>query len=429
MTTPSVKIMQGDALEQLRTLDSESIHCVVTSPPYWGMRDYGVDGQLGLEKTPEEYVEKLVEIFREIKRILRNDGTFWLNMGDSYYGSGGSSGHTPETKNLGRKTFEYGAYPKASIAQKNHNYLKPKDLVGTPWRLAFALQADGWYLRKDNIWHKPNPMPESVRDRTTTSHEYVFHFSKSARYYYDQDAIREPFNYPKRVFSPDTSNHKTLRLKETGNRTTSGLHNGRTQFGNPMKGRNKRSVWEIAIRPYSEAHFATFPEELPEICIKAGTSQKGCCSKCGAPWERIIEKTRPETWEDKGATTEKEISHREIAKSIYGETGNQKTRSISDIYGRATKSTIKTMGWQPTCDCDAEIIPCVVLDPFAGSGTTGQVARKLGRSSILIELNPEYIEMIKKRTNYHHKPLEMFSESEISKYTGFINAGVKNGGK
>lgn len=226
------RLICGDCLETMKTLESESVHCCVTSPPYWGLRDYGVDGQLGLEKTPEEYVEKLVAIFREVKRVLRDDGTLWLNLGDSYCG---------------------------------------KNLVGIPWRVALALQADVWYLRQDIIWHKPNSMPESIRDRCTKAHEYIFLLSKSKRYYYDQDAIGEPFNYPERTYNPDVSNHKTAHLKEQGNRSTSGLHDGRTQYGDPMKGRNKRSVWAVTTKPLKEAHFATFPLDLIRSCILAGT--------------------------------------------------------------------------------------------------------------------------------------------------------------
>lgn len=257
-------IICGDALTELRKLPDESVHCCVTSPPYWGLRDYGISGQLGLEPTPELYVQHLGEIFREVKRVLGKDGTLWLNLGDSYWGSGQGYGDIKTTNKN-----HVGSRERRKPEYRDCN-LKSKDLVGIPWRVAFALQADGWYLRSDIIWAKPNPMPESVTDRPTKSHEYIFLLSKSAKYYFDQEAGREPFNYPERIYNPDTSNHKTAHLKEQGNRSTAGLHDGRTQYGNPDKGRNIRSVWTITTKPFKEAHFATFPPELPERCIKAG---------------------------------------------------------------------------------------------------------------------------------------------------------------
>ena len=268
-------IIYGDALTELRKLPDESVHCCVTSPPYWGLRDYGIEGQLGLEPTPEEYVGKLVEIFREVKRILRKDGTLWLNLGDSYAGSScGSNDYRPDGSSISKNDNKYqGQKTGLPIG------LKPKDLVGIPWRVALALQVDGWWLRSDIIWAKPNPMPESVMDRPTKSHEYVFLLSKSARYYFDQEAIREPFNYPERKYNPDTSDHKTAHLKEQGNRSTAGLHDGRTQYGNPEKGRNIWTVWTITTKPmpkiFGAEHFATFPPEIPERCIKAGCPKDG----------------------------------------------------------------------------------------------------------------------------------------------------------
>lgn len=390
-----IRVLIGDALEQLRTLPDESVHCVVTSPPYYSLRDYSrcgcgmktvgsghitehsgegngnarividapnpscpichgtgiIDGvkehQLGLEKTPEEYITKMVETFREVKRVLRDDGSLWLNMGDNF---------------------------------------DNKQLVGMPWRLAFALQADGWWLRSDIIWAKPNPMPESVRDRPTKSHEYIFLLTKNVRYFYDQEAVREPFNYPERRYNADTSNHKTRALADQGNRSTAGLHDGRTQYGNPQVGRNLRSVWEISTQPYSEAHFATFAPELPRRCIKAGTSERGCCAKCGAPWERIIEKEylNPKT-------------RKQSAQGDWIGTSKSKKPGNINSGDYPTGLIPKTLGWHPTCQCNAEVVPCVVLDPFAGSGTTGFVARSLGRKAILIELNSQYGKLIERR--------------------------------
>jgi DNA modification methylase len=263
----------GDALELLRQLPDSCVQCCVTSPPYWGLRDYGVAGQLGLEPAPEEYVAKMVAVFAEVKRVLRDDGTLWLNLGDSYAANGisglavkGDSSTLGGTANAAhtaqRKTVPAG--------------LKPKDLVGIPWRVALALQADGWYLRSDVIWSKPNPMPESVTDRPTKSHEYIFLLSKSAKYFYDAEAVKEPCESgPSDVRKMEESlpriggKHKILvdPLSKASSTTNIGR---KRSVGNP-DGRNCRSVWTIATCPYSGAHFATFPPAIPERCIKAGT--------------------------------------------------------------------------------------------------------------------------------------------------------------
>ena len=254
-------ILQGDVIERLKDIEDNKIQCVVTSPPYWGLRDYGEDNQLGLEETPEEYVENMVNVFREVKRVLKDDGTLWLNLGDSY-----------NTTQAGNKTWGDGVgsnkqYAKGIIPKKRNKTLglKPKDLVGIPWRVAFALQQDGWYLRQDIIWHKPNPMPESVTDRCTKSHEYIFLLTKSANYYYDAESIKEPAqNWGTR----DRSNFRN------GTKDKLLIHHGLKDANFAELGRNKRSVWKINTQPYKEAHFAVFPEKLPELCIKAG-SKKG----------------------------------------------------------------------------------------------------------------------------------------------------------
>lgn len=250
-------ILQGDCKEVLKTLESGSVNTCVTSPPYWGLRDYGVDGQLGMESTPEEYVRNMVEVFREVKRVLRDDGTLWLNLGDSYAGSGKGAWDNPvntkEVYSPKSDTFKH--------IPKNSGDLKPKDLVGIPWMVAFALRADGWYLRSDIIWHKPNAMPESVTDRPTKAHEYFFLLSKSRNYYYDHEAIKE---------------ETVTRDNSQRDRDGTKLNNtpGRTKMGglttNDYETRNKRSVFTVATKPYSEAHFATFPPELIEPCILAG---------------------------------------------------------------------------------------------------------------------------------------------------------------
>ena len=269
-------IYQGDVIDRLKDLNDGSVQCVVTSPPYWGLRDYGVDNQLGLEETPEEFVENLVKVFREVRRVLKNDGTVWLNLGDSYSGSGkGTAG------NLGKKYNErHLEHKTGGIIPKG---LKPKDLVGIPWRVAFALQSDGWYLRQDIIWHKPNPMPESVTDRCTKAHEYIFLLSKSAKYFYDADAISEKAKYYNITGMDATGykdahsfNGKHKNLMDKGQSIYS-MHVKRSKGeGEPdTEGkRNKRSVWKINTKPYKEAHFATFPEELPTLCIKAGSKKE-----------------------------------------------------------------------------------------------------------------------------------------------------------
>ncbi|MDD3040436.1 site-specific DNA-methyltransferase [Bacteroides sp.] len=252
------QLYQGDALKIIKDLVSESIHCCVTSPPYWGLRDYGVEGQLGLEPTPEEYVSKVVEVFREVKRVLRKDGTLWLNLGDSYAKEGlsGMGDPTIGERNLG------GMEP---IKKKIPQGLKPKDLVGIPWRVAFALQSDGWYLRSDIIWSKPNPMPESVIDRPSKSHEYIFLLSKSNRYYYDYKSIKEPVTESsiKRLA-------QTTLADQRGSSRVPCKTNGNMKAVGGIEYRNKRTVWNIPTSRFSEAHFATFPTELVKPCILAG---------------------------------------------------------------------------------------------------------------------------------------------------------------
>lgn len=267
----SVKIITGDARAVLKTLPDESVHCVVTSPPYWGLRDYGVAGQIGLEETPDAFVVEMAAIFRDVRRVLRADGTAWVNLGDSYATQPGKGGNVPQTKHPNN------SYPaSAPHRSKMFDALKPKDLVGIPWRVAFALQADGWWLRQDIIWSKPNPMPESVADRCTKAHEYLFLLAKSERYYYDAEAIKEPFqtdpkeNYPARAGILGRGNHASSRAPiGSPRRDNTG---GYAPNGD---GRNKRSVWEIATQPFSEAHFATFPPALIEPCILAGCPKGG----------------------------------------------------------------------------------------------------------------------------------------------------------
>ena len=259
-----ITIYCGDALSVLQNLPDESVQCCVTSPPYWGLRDYGIEGQLGLETTPEEYVAKMVQVFREVRRVLRDDGTLWLNLGDSYYNNFGGGSDTMTTGNA------EAVKARGRNNKPKHDSLKIKDLVGIPWRVAFALQSDGWYLRSDIIWHKPNPMPESVTDRPTKSHEYIFLMSKSAKYYYDAEAVAEPLQ-PSSIERNKTGwNGNTERCYVSGPQNHMNKYLG-SDAAKEATTRNKRSVWTVATQPYKEAHFATFPPDLIVPCIKAGS--------------------------------------------------------------------------------------------------------------------------------------------------------------
>ncbi len=327
----TVMIHVGDCLDTLRRMPDGSVQCCVTSPPYWGLRDYGHAGQIGLEATPEAYVACMVEVFREVRRVLREDGTCWVNLGDSYNGIGGPG------KQDGGPIGRTAAVAIEGTKGRRISTIKPKDLVGIPWRVAFALQADGWWLRQDIIWHKPNPMPESVRDRCTKSHEYVFLLSKSERYYYDAEAVSEPVS----VSTTARLSQSSLPL-QAGSDRVPGKTNGPMKAVGPRFGgnkfgdsddpkhatksgnvyqipdangrRNRRSVWTITTKPFSGAHFAVMPPDLADLCIRAGCPEGG-----------------------------------------------------------------------------------VVLDPFGGAGTVGLVADRLGRDAVLCELNPEYAELARRR--------------------------------
>lgn len=257
-------VMQGDCLKLMRLMPDKSVHCCVTSPPYFGLRDYGVDGQIGLEQTPDEFVQALVEVFREVRRVLRDDGTLWLNLGDSYARNPAKGQHKPGQSG-GKNAYVYDNGNGRASSTFLGDGLKEKDLIGIPWRVAFALQADGWYLRQDIIWNKPNPMPESVRDRCTKAHEYVFLLSKSPRYYFDSEAIKEPVaaSTVERLAQPTLS-------EQTGSARVPGKTNGNMKAVGNGETRNRRSVWTVTTKPFKGAHFATFPPELIEPCILAG---------------------------------------------------------------------------------------------------------------------------------------------------------------
>ena len=347
----------GDALEVLLELPDASVHCCVTSPPYWGLRDYGVNGQVGMESSPQEYVGKMVAVFREVRRVLRDDGTLWLNLGDSYCASGKNRSVEQAQANSTLAGRKHGSEALRQISKRAPN-LKLKDLVGIPWMVAFALRDDGWYLRQDIIWSKPNCMPESVRDRCTKSHEYIFLLSKSPKYYYDQDAIKKPAIYgepsaPDKIKSPYGKSFTRKARQRAGNKSMpSPMKNGiRPPKTDKQRGhgrrhagfndrwdamtkeeqctgmRNKRSVWTVSPAQFKEAHFATFPEKLIVDCIKAGCPEGG-----------------------------------------------------------------------------------IVLDPFCGANTTGLVAKKLHRNYIGIEINPDYVKMGNKRLRLAGR---LFDETKI----------------
>lgn len=368
-------------------LKSQSVHCVITSPPYFGLRDYGVSGQIGLESSLEEYIESMIEVFREVHCVLRDDGTLFLNLGDSYATQSGKGDNIPQTKwrantypeNAPHRSKLTGGKP---VAQNRNGApcpqtLKPKDLCGIPWRVAFALQADGWYLRSDIIWAKPNPMPESVTDRPTKAHEYVFLLSKSAKYFFDQEAVREPHKSIDEQRFPSRQSKRHFPV--LGEKNVSGNTSGWNE-----NGRNIRTVWEIATQPFSEAHFATFPEELVKKCMFAGTSEKGCCPKCGGPWVREVE-----------------INQIKIGDSKFGNnrTDADRGQERKDVPQQRTRKETKTLGWKPSCECGENPVPCVVFDPFIGSGTVGVVAQKYNRKWVGCELKMDYCKMGKRRTD------------------------------
>lgn len=402
----SARIFRGEALDVLATLPPGTAQTAVTSPPYWGLRDYGVPtriwgaepgcrrhrwigngdgidvdsghgqfcercgawrGCLGLEPDPELYVEHLVEVMRQVRRALRDDGTLWLVIGDSFAKGKRASGSRSRPD------------PSTETVRRSPAGTKPKDLIGIPWRVAFAMQADGWWLRSDIVWQKPNVMPESVRDRPTRSHEFVFLFSKSPRYFYDAEAVREPDQGGR----SGNGYVRPERLSYGGNRRPRGQEHGWVGGG----GRNRRSVWTIPTQCFKGAHFATFPEALVEPCVLAGSSPVAC-STCGSPWRRIVNSRRilDGKQEIQGGWTSADKtlrSGRSLQPTGYG--------------SRRVEIRRETVGWEPTCDHDDPGARCTVLDPFAGAGTTGIVATRQGRDFLGVELSTEYARLGRRR--------------------------------
>ena len=454
-TLPTNQIILGDCLEEMAKWPDQCIQTCVTSPPYWGLRDYGtatweggdvncdhvdakqlkrslrvnasqqrqgrtasasklsdgaravqtrcecgarrVDQQLGLEKTPEEYVAKMVEVFRGVWRVLRDDGTLWLNLGDSYAQANGSGPQGKSQCERPSNNIKHNRDRKQQLG----GTLKPKDLCGIPWRVALALQADGWYLRQDIIWAKPNPMPESVTDRCTKAHEYIFLLTKKPRYFYDAEAVKEPAesNRPDMALKGIRTGKAYLQQGIIADNTLAKCDR-KTVYSRDLdvstadvSNRNKRSVWTVTTHSFKEAHFATFPPKLIEPCILAGTSAKGACPECGAPWARVVEKTK--TFESGSGKSGNPIAGKQDLSA-------SETNSTPDIRMGPVVS-FKTTGWRPTCKCGSTrderrwTKPCVVFDPFMGAGTTAMVAIQHGRDYVGTELSPEYAKIAQRR--------------------------------
>jgi DNA modification methylase len=479
----TVRLFQGDVLDVLRRLPSCSVQTVMTSPPYWGLRDYGtadweggnpecdhvqkqinqrkflggssyykgegegractswttrdasvrlggtckkcgarrIDQQIGSERTPQEYVVKMVEVFREVRRVLRDDGTLWLNMGDGY------------NANTGKRFPGTGQVNAVNSGQARETVikgsgLKSGNLVGMPWRLALALQEDGWILRQDIIekvelycpcgcgyvleeriwrysqdqeiiWHKPSPMPESVRNRCTKAHEYLFLLAKRMGYYYDADAIKEKVGDPTRR-NTDFRGEQTPYKNNASYNNSCEIRNVCPAGEDSLSGRNKRSVWTIAAEGYAGGHFATFPMKLVEPCILAGTSERGCCEECGAPWRRVLEtkrlkRIRPQDYVKRSPPKPK-MSGNDSAGASWRKKGDilngpEYARAMNTCANSVAGVDAKTVGWEPTCSCEAGVVPCVVLDPFIGSGTTAIVAIDRGRRCWGIDLSEKYL--------------------------------------
>ena len=466
------RIYQGDCRAIMRGWPAGFIHCCVTSPPYWGLRDYNIEpqvwggdpehehrwgaeipggnrggsgtptdknnrgegygrdagrcnfcecgawlGSLGLEPSPKLFIEHIVEIFQEVYRILRNDGTIWVNLGDSY----------ASTWACGRRNaMGSGACDIGDRLRRTGDGIKEKDLIGIPWMVALALRDDGWYLRQDIIWHKPNPMPESVEDRCTKAHEYLFLLSKSPRYYYDSKAIEEPSSMlthargngvnPKATslhgWAHGPGDHSAIghARKSAGMKTSTKFGHGpgwRVKQNESFSAavyevlptRNKRSVWTIPTEPYAEAHFATYPRALVSPCVQAGTSEHGVCAACGAPWGRIVHKTR--SFESGSGRS---------GRSPEGKRGPQTNNGgeTKDIRrGPVVHRT--TTGWEPACKCTGGgVSKAIVLDPFMGAGTTALVAAGLNRQFIGCELNQDYIAMAERRVASEKTQVKLF---------------------
>ena len=383
-SAPGALLYLGDARDCLRRLPTRSVHCCVTSPPYWGLRSYLEEEhpdkhyEIGAEPSPdcgthgqaqcgECFVCSMVSVFREVHRVLRDDGTLWLNLGDSYNGSGGKGGAGKQQSNRGDKPDNRSGWQD----------IKQGNLVGVPWRVALALQADGWVLRQDIIWYSPSKMPESIQNRCTKSHEHIFLLAKGPGYYYDAVAIEEETKTP-----GDTRHLRTDKRKEAKDGCPD--NGSRMRTGNPTaETKNKRDVWVVPTTGYKGAHFAVYSPKLITPCILTGTSEFGCCADCGRPYERVVSKTGAAV--EHGGTKGTPPGQGPQSDQRNGLPGSGSTLDTS-VPGR------ETIGWRKACDCwTDEVKPCVVLDPFCGSGTTVATSIRYGRHGVSIDLSEVYL--------------------------------------
>lgn len=378
------RVYHMDALALLRALPSGSVHCIVTSPPYFGLRHYGVEGQIGLEDTPQAFIARLVAVFREARRVLRDDGTCWVNMGDTY-GRGTRGQNVNDSLRATNLRLHGQLYPTSPM-------LENKQRLMMPARLAIALQDDGWYLRDEIVWHKPNPMPESVTDRTTKAHEMVYLLAKSERYFYDGDAIREPALNEGKVV---TLGEKSLSKGQAQGIGIEPTGNGKADSVTVGSHRNRRSVWSIATEPTPFAHFATFPRKLIEPMILAGCPAR-TCGVCGKGWVREVEIEQIDTsnwtpFNGKNSGQDDQAAHKRIGGNV------NRLRMAGRDHDNPFPQR-QTIGFHPACDCHADSTrPGLVLDMFGGSGTTAIVARALGRDYIIGDLSHEYVELARQR--------------------------------
>jgi len=385
---PSVCILVGDVTARLQDLPAASVHCVVTSPPYWGLRTYLPDDhpakglEMGAEPTPEEYIRRLADVFDQVRRVLRPDGTMWVNIGDSRTGSGGAGEWSQRANLRQEQTARAFVQRRGNNPNRSVEGLADKQLVGIPWRLALELQRRGWWWRSNIVWHKPNPTPGSAKDRPQDSHEAILLFAPSEHYYYDAEGYREPTTGNTRLCDNVGGPKTLIAPKGAGNNPS--RKKALKHLGLPD--RACRDVWEMNVSKFSGEHFAGFPPELPRRCILLGTSAKGCCPACGAPWQRVVQRER--------------LLDREPCKTLLPmRTVDKHNPSSAQGVGHARSGTrTVTLGWTAGCDCNAgDPIPCTVLDPFLGAGTTAIASLQLGRSCVGIELYNKYANMARRR--------------------------------
>jgi DNA modification methylase len=398
----------GDAGETMRDLPASSVHAVVTSPPYFGLRDYGVDGQIGLEDSLNQYIQTLVDVGEAVRHVLRPDGSWWLNLGDSYSGSNSTASATEGRDDL----HTSGAVPDNS--NTSDTFLGRKNKMLVPHRVAIALQDAGWVVRNDVTWVKPNPMPSSVKDRLNTTTEQIFHLTPAPDYWYDLDAIREPYaeSYERRAEAGYEHKHGDAAdgwgegdHNHAANHNRGGILAEEGEYGDHMNpnGKNPGDVFEVTTKPYPEAHFAVYPPDLVRKPIKATCPPK-VCAECGAPYDRVVD--------------------RETGEYDYSERREQVKGRIQSSGTMTERPSVEHVGWQKGCECDTDATePGIVLDPFAGAGTTCLVAKRLGRQFVGIDLNPEYVAMAQKRVGVTVDDPERLLDDDETSLTAFADGG------